>query len=268
MNFDTPNFNERLKTIKFRELMIVCIFALILTAILGEIFPIVNDSEDLWYDLVTSIILLFFIYALKNTYGLTSNIKNIFERNNQKEIIYVFLINLFFATILLVLISNLDILFGFLDSTGDVGFDGSYVEITPIMFILNIIGTVILAPIVEELMFRGVLLNRLKMRTGVIPAILISSFIFGMIHEFGGMTSAFLFGICMCILYLKTDNILIPMSVHFLNNFIVTILDTSQIDLFLLEFPWIIPMSVICIISTILLIQYIYKGVKKVKNIT
>ena len=35
------------------------------------------------------------------------------------------------------------------------------------------------------------LLNRLKLRIGIIPAILVSSFLFGIGHEFGGMISAF-----------------------------------------------------------------------------
>ena len=170
--------------------------------------------------------------------------------------------------IFLALLSGFDIVLGFLDPSWETGFDWVYEPLTPIAFILDAIGTIILAPLVEELVFRGVLLNRLKVRIGVIPAILISSFLFGMGHEFGGMISAFLFGICMCILYLKTDNILIPISVHFLNNLVVTILESSNIDVLLLEFPWIIPTLIISLLSAVLLIIYIYKGVKEVKNLT
>ncbi|WP_299521824.1 CPBP family intramembrane glutamic endopeptidase [uncultured Methanobrevibacter sp.] len=268
MDFNINNFNERLKTIKLRELIIGCIVAVILITILSAIFPAIYESDELWFDVLTLLILIFFIYALKNTNGLKSNINNVFEKNNKKEIIYVFLINLFFAMIFLALLSGFDIVLGFLDPSWETGFDWVYEPLTPIAFILDAIGTIILAPLVEELVFRGVLLNRLKVRIGVIPAILISSFLFGMGHEFGGMISAFLFGICMCILYLKTDNILIPISVHFLNNLVVTILESSNIDVLLLEFPWIIPTLIISLLSAVLLIIYIYKGVKEVKNLT
>ena len=134
------------------------------------------------------------------------------------------------------------------------------------VIILEAIGSIIFAPIVEELVFRGVLFNRLKIRTGIIPAMLISSFLFAIGHDFGGMTSAFLFGICMCILYLKTDNILIPMSVHFINNLVATILETTQIDIFLAQFPLVIPSLIISIIGSVLLIIYIIKEAKKLKN--
>ncbi|KEI02815.1 CAAX protease [Clostridium botulinum D str. 16868] len=79
---------------------------------------------------------------------------------------------------------------------------------------------VILAPIMEELIFRGIMFNRLKMRWGAGPAIIISSIIFGMLHMDLAIIGAVLFGIMMCILYMKTRNIITTMTVHFINNLI------------------------------------------------
>lgn len=253
MDFNITNFNERLKSIKLRELIVAGIAAIILGVILSEIFPAIYDSDDLYFVVITILILVFFIYTLKGTYGLKTNIHSVFETGNQKEIIYVFLINIFFAMVFLALFSSLDIMIGFLDPSWETGFEFDYVSLTPIAFFIDALGTIILAPIVEELVFRGVLLNRLKLRIGIIPAILVSSF---------------LFGICMCILYLKTDNILIPITVHFINNLVVTLLESTHIDTIMLEFPWIIPTLIICLISSVLLILYIYKGFKKVKTLT
>ena len=253
MDFNITNFNERLKSIKLRELIVAGIAAIILGVILSEIFPAIYDSDDLYFVVITILILVFFIYTLKGTYGLKTNIHSVFETENQKEIIYVFLINIFFAMVFLALFSSLDIMIGFLDPSWETGFEFDYVSLTPIAFFIDALGTIILAPIVEELVFRGVLLNRLKLRIGIIPAILVSSF---------------LFGICMCILYLKTDNILIPITVHFINNLVVTLLESTHIDTIMLEFPWIIPTLIICLISSVLLILYIYKGFKKVKTLT
>lgn len=268
MDFNITNFNERLKSVKLRELVVAGIAAIILGVILSEIFPAIYDSDELYFVVITFLILIFFIYALKGTHGLNSNIHKVFETENQKEIIYVFLINLFFAMLFLALFSGLDIIIGFLDPTWETGFEFDYTSLTPVAFFIDALGTIILAPLVEELVFRGVLLNRLKLRIGIIPAILVSSFLFGIGHEFEGMISAFLFGICMCILYLKTDNILIPITVHFINNLVVTLLESTYIDMIMLEFPWIIPTLIISVVSAVLLILYIYKGFKKVKSLT
>ena len=97
MDFNITNFNERLKSIKLRELIVAGIAAIILGVILSEIFPAIYDSDDLYFVVITILILVFFIYALKGTYGLKTNIHSVFETGNQKEIIYVFLINIFLS---------------------------------------------------------------------------------------------------------------------------------------------------------------------------
>ena len=215
MDKSITDFNVRLRTIKIRNLIVGIILTAIITAILMTIFPEIVESDELFFIVFLFIGALMFVWALQGTRGLEQNIENVFEENNLKEILYVFVINLLFAFLFTFLISSLDILIGLTDPTW-ITTDIETVDVDSSIVILDAIGAIILAPIIEELVFRGVLFNRLKIRTGIIPAMIISSFIFAIGHEFGGMTSAFLFGICMCILYLKTDNILIPMSVHFI----------------------------------------------------
>jgi hypothetical protein len=48
MDFNITNFNERLKSIKLRELIVAGIAAIILGVILSEIFPAIYDSDDLY----------------------------------------------------------------------------------------------------------------------------------------------------------------------------------------------------------------------------
>ena len=86
MDFNITNFNERLKSIKLRELIVAGIGAIILGVILSEIFPAIYDSDDLYFVVITILILVFFIYTLKGTYGLKTNIHSVFETENQKEI--------------------------------------------------------------------------------------------------------------------------------------------------------------------------------------
>ncbi len=66
----------------------------------------------------------------------------------------------------------------------------------------------------------------------------------------------------MCILYLKTDNILIPMSVHLINNIVATLLDVTAFDAIITSFPWIILLGILILIATILLIKYIVTETK------
>lgn len=266
MDKSIKNFNVRLRTITIKELIVGIILTFILSGILMLIFPEIYESDELFFIVFLLIGALLFVWALRGTKGLDQNIENIFEENTKKEIIYVFLINILFAFLFTFLISSVDILIGMSDPTWTSIWNVDKVDIDSSVVILDAIGAIIFAPIMEELVFRGVLFNRLKIRTGIIPAMLISSFLFAIGHDFGGIISAFLFGICMCILYLKTDNILVPMSVHFINNVVATVLDLTGLDIVISQFPLIIPSTIISVIATIYLIKYIIKETRKLKN--
>lgn len=86
--------------------------------------------------------------------------------------------------------------------------------------VVLIIMTVILAPILEEILFRGILLKGM-INSNVKPkfAILISAFVFGAIHfypwQFAG---AFLLGLVLGLVYYKTKSLLMPILLHAFNN--------------------------------------------------
>ena len=266
MDKSVIDFNVRLRTIRIRELIVGIILTFIITGVLTAIFPVFDDGE-LFMILFMLIVLLLFIWALRGTRGLERNFDNLFKDDVKKEIFYVFLLNILFAGLFVLLISALDIFIGFGDPNWVPMWDIDTANIDSSVWILDSITAIIFAPIVEELAFRGVLFNRLKIRTGIVPAMIISSFIFAIGHEPGGITSAFLFGVCMCILYLKTDNILIPMSVHFINNVVATIMEITSFDIYMIQLPWIVPSLIITIIATVLLAKYIIKETQAVKKI-
>lgn len=266
MDRSVNDFNVRLRTISVIDLVIGIVIAGILSGLVLIVFPILSESNDLIFIIFLLIGVLLFLWALRGTKGLDRNIEMIFEKRCQKEILYVFAINILFAFVFMFLISSLDILIGLTDPNWVSMWDIDTVNIDSSVVFLDAIGAIIFAPILEELVFRGVLFNRLKIRAGIIPAMLISSFIFGIGHDFGGMTSAFLFGICMCILYMKTDNILVPMSVHFINNVVATVMEITHIDIALAQFPLIIPSLILSLIGTFLLIKYIFQETGKLKK--
>ena len=257
MDRSVADFNVRLRTITLIDLIIGIIITLILTGVSTVVFPEIMESDDLLFIVVFLIGILLFALVLKGSNGLDRDIKNIFETENTIEILYVFALNILFALLFMFALSSIDIIINFNDPNWIPLWNIDSVDVDSGALILESIGAIIFAPIAEELIFRGVLYNRIKIRTGVIPAMIISSILFASGHEVGGMISAFLFGICMCILYQKTDNILIPMSVHLINNLFSTALDIFHLDILLAQFPIIILSLLISVIGTVYLFKYI-----------
>ena len=84
-------------------------------------------------------------------------------------------------------------------------------------YLLMLIGTTITAPLAEELIFRGYLLNLWIARWGVTAGILISSTIFGLFH-FQNTLFALPMGIAFALVYLKYDSLWPGIALHALCN--------------------------------------------------
>lgn len=138
---------------------------------------------------------------------------------------WLFLFTIIFAVIILSLglgelsryiISTIDPnLLNHIPSTS-VFYTSDETPFAPFLNFIDFIIVVIMAPIVEEFLFRGVILHRFTIKWGVKWAILGSSLIFGFLHK--DFIGAFVFGIVMCILYIKTASILVPILAHMINN--------------------------------------------------
>ena len=89
-----------------------------------------------------------------------------------------------------------------------------------------LIATVIISPIFEEILYRGLMYNKLKQISNAFIAILISSILFALLHipGYGFNIKIFCFvldGILLTYCYEKTDNIYVPILVHSVNNFFI-----------------------------------------------
>ena len=92
----------------------------------------------------------------------------------------------------------------------------------PFMFI----ATVIISPIFEEILYRGLMYNKLKEISNAFIGVLISSILFALLHipKYGfGINMFFLFlvGILLSYCYEKTNNIYILILVHSISNFFI-----------------------------------------------
>jgi len=85
-----------------------------------------------------------------------------------------------------------------------------------IVFIMS----VFLAPFTEEIIFRNTLFKRISKKFNVYIGLIVSSIIFSSVNFGPQMVGTFLFGILNCILYIKYENILMPMFIYFIDGII------------------------------------------------
>lgn len=95
------------------------------------------------------------------------------------------------------------------------------ISMNPILMILPV---AILIPIVEEVLFRGVILEFIEKRLGLIAAGLLSALMFALLHVTDAASLIFLpiywvLGLILTYIYIKSGkNLLVPIVAHILNN--------------------------------------------------
>ena len=109
-----------------------------------------------------------------------------------------------------------------------------YIEFSPTMIwtsgdnyilanLLNFLAIVIVAPVFEEFFFRGILLTRWSVKWNVVPAVIVSSGVFALLHT--NLIGAFCFGCVMAILYIQTKSLFVLMCLHVINNLTAWIME-------------------------------------------
>jgi membrane protease YdiL (CAAX protease family) len=156
-----------------------------------------------------------------------------------------------------------DYIISAIESTGvqmsDIETDTS----TPVLYILNLVGMAIFAPLFEELLFRGGLTGNVR-RFGGFSMALAVGFMFGIWHEniyqFFYVTAM---GTALCMLTMKTKSIFPALIIHFIFNadavpiMLLELIDTDLADvgyaMFLIFELVLIVAAVILLISTLIL---------------
>lgn len=102
---------------------------------------------------------------------------------------------------------------------------------TPIALILALLSVIVMAPLIEEFLFRGVLQTYLKKRVGLKSALLLSSFLFALFHfslsqGIGNISlifSLFILGLFLGLLFEKQHSLWAPIGLHMTFNIISAI---------------------------------------------
>ena len=92
----------------------------------------------------------------------------------------------------------------------------TWVAAAPLRSVLAVLLVVVVGPVVEELLFRGVLLHRWACRWSAGTAVIVSAVAFGVGHA--DVIGATAFGVVMAMLYVRTGSLWVPIACHVANN--------------------------------------------------
>ena len=244
------SFNDKLKKITLKELLSLIIILFVIQYLINTLNIVHIDTYWIYI-----FIIFYFIFKLKDEIlSVKVDIFEVFSPDTLKTVLIVVILNMFF-------------------SYGMLYFSDFILKADPSFNLFNsfltgsLIATILISPISEELIFRGVFLNRLQLAVPTIFAVLISSLLFAALHSFGSIFSAFVFGICIAILYLKTENIFVAMFTHFLNNLFAEIIVALDSDKILFTNHSVVSaMSVLAIVSFAIILIFVVRELKKLNS--
>ena len=182
------------------------------------VMPIFMYSMYFDYSIITAFVtmLVSFVTGLIMVYFLSSTfkrkIKDLKFSFKPKETIDTIAM-MYFLNYAIGIIGALLSKFGFPDTSPDFSLSGGF-----LYNLFTFISVVILAPIFEELIFRGTILQVLSKYNKVF-AILVTSLLFGLLHlNMTQAVPAFFMSLILCYMCLKTDSLLVTILAHAGNN--------------------------------------------------
>lgn len=129
----------------------------------------------------------------------------------------------------------LNVIFAFV-SLEDVAYEEVAKTIYNMGFVERVAFVALFAPITEEIVFRLMILNKIRYEYGSKVSIVLSAFLFGLIHmNLTQFIYAFIIGMMIANIYCKYDNILCAILTHATVNFVIIILENS-VELFTIVF--------------------------------
>jgi len=219
-------FDSDFKEIKIRHVIIMFLITfLILIAIVIMLNPneeISNTNMNILGLIMETLCTIILIYMIKPSKGKINLLyKDFKSKLDMKEIILVII----FFTCLNIGAKNIitDIIYAISPSFAN-GFinDTTWIINSKTDYWIVFIMLVILTPFTEEIVFRNVFFKRLSKKFNIYFGLIVSSIIFSAFTNGSGSEAIgfLLLGITNCILYVKYENILIPMFIYFINNFL------------------------------------------------
>jgi membrane protease YdiL (CAAX protease family) len=218
-------FDNDFKEMKIRHIVFM-FFLILLFSVIGAIAialkkgDISNTDTNILSLIIETLLVFMMAFKLKLS---KENVKRLYldfrENLNMKEIIWITL----FIICIQIGSSNILVDLAYLISPNFANWfanDSALVINDMTDYLIVFIMVVFLAPFTEEIIFRNTIFKRLAKKFNVYIALVVSSIIFSSVNFGTQMVGIFLFGIVNCILYVKYENILMPMFMYFLNGII------------------------------------------------
>lgn len=214
-------FDNDFREMKIRHIvamfLIIFFFAIVVTVIIALNKGDLNNTDTVIVSLFIEILLIFMMaFRLRLS---RENIKRLYEdfkeNLNIKEIFWIILC----ITCLQIGSSNILICLAYMISPNFANWfanESGIVINSMTDYWIVFIMAVFLAPFTEEIIFRNTLFKRLSKKFNVYIGLIVSSIIFSSVNFGSQMIGMFLIGILNCMLYVKYENILVPMLIYFL----------------------------------------------------
>lgn len=212
------------------KLIFIYIAIIIAIGTISEVEVLKDKSfldENFWMTVVNSTMLIYFILKFKIKKDDYIDTFNSFKlKVNYKEVLTLSIIDLVMVfSICAVAISTI---YKINPEIVDSILSEPVVKSSFISTVFLFTFIVILAPIVEEIVFRGILLRRVSFKFGVRKGIILSSIVFAILHPGLGHIFSFIAGVIFSLIYLKYNNILISTITHMCYNFLYFIVTVSS----------------------------------------
>ena len=220
---------ERFSRIRITKAVIVTLIFLFLSSIFIVIgFSKLSgpNAEILTFYILYAVPFLIYLYTIKK-YDLSGIA--IFEgsQSDLKQVwffipLIIMTIGVVWITVLLLYFVSSDLAAGYFNWLNsfepfEIGSETTFLQYGLIFF-----SVAVFAPVVEEIIFRGIMIERFGSKYGYKVAVLLSSFFFGVLHM--DIIGAFFFGVVLSVLYLRTRSLLLPFLIHAANNGAVMLL--------------------------------------------
>lgn len=125
---------------------------------------------------------------------------------------------------------------------------------------------VIITPVIEEILYRGIILNLLLKKYSVLVSIILSSIIFAFIHlKFIGIGYLFLYGLLFGFAYYKTKSLFTSILLHFLINLMAVTTSHQYLELNSTTIPKYFLYTVIILTATFIVFNSLNKGANSIK---
>lgn len=190
---------------------------LLISTVLIAVFPSVEQSD--WLVWVLTAVSMYGV-GLPIIYAMTRKIPSTPKKPVKKLKIYEFIFVFMISTAVMYITNFISVFLTFLISLikgGDI-LNPALDAIVEGDFLLTFLYTAIGAPLVEELIFRKILLDKVR-RFGDLPAIFITAIAFGLFHmNFAQIFYAFALGVIFAYVTLRTNTIRYAILLHILIN--------------------------------------------------